>query len=427
MTFRRYQEEDAAFYATQRHAFCLDDPRTGKTVKILLAAVARGADSLAVITRAITREQWVRECAKWAPGIRACVWGYEELTLSPARQRAFRDLAPDVLVIDEAQRLKSPDARRTRLVYGAGCQGTGLIASAGATWFLSGTLTPNHPGEVWTHLRALGVVQMGYYEFVTFYCDTYQGQYGLVVKGLKPHRVEEFKALFLPIARRRRYRDVFPNAAAPRWSPLPLTISAKDRARIGVLEQDAAMVSVRIALRKATTLEERMKILATAQPHTSTIRSTLSEIRAPLVADEAEALLESGVPKLVIMAWHHATMDVLLTRLAKYGAVRVDGTTRHRDALIQQFQTDTVTRVFIGQIQAAGEGIPLHAARVMLLAEWPWSAGDIVQATQRIMSGDCPDAPEIVACTLPGTIDDIVATTVHRKAESLGIFNTLEA
>lgn len=428
MTLRRFQDDDATFYASLPRALCLDDPRTGKSVKMLLAAQRRGAQRIGIVTRAITRDQWRLEATRWLPGATAAVWGYEELALSARKQADFRRFRADVVFLDEAQQIRNPDAKRTRVLYGRGCAmgPDALLHDIPAVWILSGTLTPNHLGEMWTHAHAFGWTRRAYREFVTHFCETYDGPYGLVVKGVRPERVDEYRALFEGRARRRRYRDVFPEAGRPRWSTLPLTIPVALQREIRDAERDATLVAVRRELAWAQSDEERAAILARARPHTSVIRERLGAIRAPLVAAEAEALLDSGVPKLVLMAWHLRTLDVLETTLAPYGVVRVDGSTSNKFARVQTFQSDPKARIFLGQIRAAGEGIPLHAARVFMLAELPWAAGDVMQATQRVVSGDCPDAPEIIACMLPGTIDTDVARIIERKAAQLGILNTLE-
>lgn len=428
MSFYPFQQEDAAFYAGLKAGLCLDDPRTGKTVKMLLAARQAGAQRVTVVTRAITREQWRREARKWLPTAKVEVWGYEELAVTRWKLTDARRFRPDVLLLDEAQQIRNPEAKRTQAIYGPNITGVGGLAEGTTTWILSGTLTPNHLGEAWTHLHALGQTDRGYLDFASRYCHTYLGEYGLKVGAVRPERMQEFRDLLRPIARRRRYRDVFPDAHKPRWSTVALSLSSRDAGRILELEREAHADVLRQKLVRATTLAEREQILQSARPNTSALRNDLVAIKGPLVADECDALLESGVHKLVVMAWHHAMLDLLQERLAKYSLLRVDGTTpaKEKDQRVQRFQTDPTVRVFLGQIRAAGEGIPLHAARTLVLAELPWSAGDVVQASQRIVSGERPDAPEILACTLPGTIDDAVAETVKMKAQHLGMFNQLD-
>jgi SNF2 family DNA or RNA helicase len=68
----------------------------------------------------------------------------------------YGGLCFDLGVCDEAHALKSPTAKRARLLYGPRCAGDGLLARCSRVILLTGTPCPNgHPSELWTHLRAL--------------------------------------------------------------------------------------------------------------------------------------------------------------------------------------------------------------------------------------------------------------------------------
>jgi len=422
------QDEDATWLSQQGPAFLLLDPRVGKTPVSLVAAKRRGVRRVVVLTKAVVREQFRREAAKWAPELDIRVESYDRISRNPAVFQALRAFQPEVLILDEGQRCKSTTARRTRLVYGSRFDTKGGLAEGvEALWVLSGTLTPNHLGETWTHLHAMGRTTLRERPFWDRYLRVWDSQWGPVVKGIREEHLEEFLSLIRPIARRRRFWEVFPRHQRPRWTVLPLALGNREQAALRVMEQALAARAVRRDLQRAKTLEERERILALAQPHTSSLRERLSEVKAPLVAEQAIDLLEGGVPKLVIFAVHTAMIDGIARHLGAFKPLILDGRTPAKVKMqrVDRFQIDPTARVFICQTETAAEGIPLHAARVMLLAELPWSLGSVIQVVNRLVSAERRDAPEILVCSLANTIDEDVARVVREKAEHVHTLNSL--
>ncbi|MDD5572091.1 MAG: C-terminal helicase domain-containing protein, partial [Bacteroidales bacterium] len=94
--------------------------------------------------------------------------------------------------------------------------------------------------------------------------------------------------------------------------------------------------------------------------------------------------LESG-EKLVIFTIHRNTIDVLFEKF-KDISVKIDGsvTMLQRQKAVDQFQNNPFTRLFIGNMKAAGTGITLTAASNALMTEFPWSPGELTQASDRI-------------------------------------------
>jgi hypothetical protein len=119
----------------------------------------------------------------------------------------------DLLICDEAQALKSINAARTLAVYGRG----GVAERAERVWILSGTLAPNHPGELWTHYRCLFGGRLDYWKFVERYCHIKQTSFGQQIVGANLARTAELADILRPHILQRRQRDVLPDLPALRW------------------------------------------------------------------------------------------------------------------------------------------------------------------------------------------------------------------
>ena len=94
--------------------------------------------------------------------------------------------------------------------------------------------------------------------------------------------------------------------------------------------------------------------------------------------------LESG-KKLVVFNHHQKIGEELFDTYSKV-AVRLYGLTpmEERQLLVDKFQKDSKVKLFIGNIQAAGMGLTLTAADTVAFAEFPWTPGALVQASDRV-------------------------------------------
>lgn len=430
MTLQLYpwQEEDARWLAEQQTAFILHDPRVGKTPLAMRAALYRGVKRVAMLTKAIARDQMRHEAERWMPGVQLHVDSYERAArLSGGSElRAFR---PEVLILDEAQRAKNPKAQRTKAIYGRKLDGIGgFTEGIEAVWSLSGTLAPNHLGETWTHLHARGFTDRGYRSFCEHFCHTWMHQtYGMMVGAPRLEHIPEFRRLLSPISRRRRFRDTYAGSRLPLWRIYRLAMEAADLKRLRALEGAEAARAVQADLARATSDEERDRILASAEVSLARWRRVLQQIKAPLVANMVEELIESGVSKIIVFAWHRDTLDILEQALAKHESVRVDGGTSEkvRNERVRAFQTDPLCTLFLAQIQTANEAISLPA-QCTVFAEYSYSPGDILQAAKRMILPGQTHAQEIITCCLPGTADEDVARSVRMKAATQHVFNIEE-
>ena len=100
-----------------------------------------------------------------------------------------------------------------------------------------------------------------------------------------------------------------------------------------------------------------------------------------------ETLLENGI-KFLIFAHHQNVLNAYEEKLQKKRVeyMRIDGSTsqKQRHENIQTFQTNPDWKIALLSITAAYQGITLHAANVVVFAEYYWTPGIIVQAEDRV-------------------------------------------
>lgn len=92
------------------------------------------------------------------------------------------------------------------------------------------------------------------------------------------------------------------------------------------------------------------------------------------------------VPGAKVIVWcvFHPEMDSIIKRLttAGIGYVRVDGETRHPMAMVDKFNDDPDTRVYVGQV-ASGIGINLVSATYAIYSSLPYSLTQYSQSLDR--------------------------------------------
>jgi hypothetical protein len=128
------------------------------------------------------------------------------------------------------------------------------------------------------------------------------------------------------------------------------------------------------------------KFLATLDGdlHIATYRRMVGEEKIDASVEFIKDALENSKEHILVFAHHKAVIEKLSTELAKYKPLVVTGSTpmqtRHEN--VEAFQSGK-SRVFIGQIQAAGTGLTLTRATRVIFVEFSWVDADNVQAADR--------------------------------------------
>jgi len=380
----------------------------GKTAQAIRAAESARFSRILVICPAMVRGVWREELQRWttrAASVQVLRSGAETpLPLGPdaparwyvasyeyvARHRD-RFSALDLVILDEAHYLKGTLSRRTMAILG---RGQGLVHRTGcAVWALSGTPTPNHPGELYPVLVTLGGVPHGlsYVGFIRRYCQL--DELGRPV-GLRRKTEGELQAGIAHVVLRRTKASVgmqLPPVSeatirVPSLGPTPDQIAGSP------LEAFAALGAGALERELAEGRKEAERWLlaggeALAGGSLATLRVWLGLRRVDavvrLIADELE---RGEYRQLLAFAWHRDVIRLVAMGLRERGilarGIRGDTSPSSRDYTMQEWRAGRCP-VLVGQIQTMGTGLTLTETSHVLMAESAWTDDANQQAIAR--------------------------------------------
>ena len=384
-----FQKANVEYVLRRQHALIGDEPGLGKTPTAICVANELAAKNILVICPANIRLQWVERIREWStirgryhiypilkssdgvhPRAEWTIISYN-LVSSPAIAEALKMRHWDLVIMDEAHYVKTPTSQRTRSCLGD----EGIIQNAEHVLALTGTPLPNRPSECFTLSKALcweAIDFMPEKQFRERFNPQDRGSHREQV-GRLPELNARLRANYMC---RHRKRDVLTQLPA--------------------IRHDIVHIEENGDIRKALEAERLLDIDPTdmrSTPvevlgHISTVRKMMGVAKAPQVAEYASMVLDGGVHKLVIFAWHIEVLDILEKKLSKYGPMRIDGrvppvTRQHR---VDTFINYPNVRVFLGNLQSIGVGVDglQRVCSRAIFAEASWTPADNDQGVGRL-------------------------------------------
>lgn len=399
-----YQEVGSMFLAGRKKAILADTMGLGKTAQAIRAADLIGATRIWVICPASVRINWQREYKKFsrinhiykvlekgsdkplATGVNIISY---ELATSKNMHRWFMDNYADVMILDESHYLKNREAKRTEAILGIHCKGeTGLITRVNHVWCLTGTPTPNHPGEIFSVLRAFGVWTRSYYAFMSQFCVIKEGDWGPIVVAMR--NVPELKELVKPIMIRRKVEEVMPDLPDVTFGDIILDAHGithpDDLAELKKAEKSPEAKLLKSRIEEAA---DEMDIdLNNLEGKMSTLRRVTGMAKIRPLYEFIMRELDSGLDKVVIGAIHRDVIEGLRQLFApQYGCVTIYGGVDpvKKQQRIDDFVNKWKPRVLIGQVDAiAGIDGLQRVCSNGIFAECSWNPSNNRQLIYRL-------------------------------------------
>lgn len=308
-------------------------------------------------------------------GADVLVMNYEAVaTVSDALVRRLRR-NPDraLLVVDESFNVKNPQARRTRDLEA-------IRDWFGRAWLLCGTPAPNTAHDI---VAQISLVDFGQ-TFAAIQIPKDRAAALPVVKQALDDR-----AIYL----RNLKVDVLPELPAKAFTRVLVPFAPIQNqlyaSALGSLIADIEVIDDAQFLRNLTSFLSRRMALLRLASNPAGMFPDYTELPGKLVAldDLIERLVVQSGEKVVIWSCFTKSLEAIVQRYERHGAVRYDGAVSSIDGrreAVRLFQQDPQTRLFVGNPAAAGAGLTLHAARYAIYESLTNQAAHYLQSLDRI-------------------------------------------
>ena len=443
-----------------------DEMGLGKTVQALAVAAAYAAEWPALIVAPSSlREAWADALGEWL-GIRGSrvlvatsAKEGEAIAPGPCAPHDFvivsyglvGKLKPKLeaarfglVILDESHYVKDAKAQRTR-------DTVPLAAGAPRCLLLSGTPALARPKELFKQLDAiLPSARLTMRSFGERYCVAERpSRFGGPFDGAS--NLEELNRVLVASAMVRRLkRDVLTQLPPKRRQQVFLTLNAAEKKQLAGLSKQLESARAALAANEkqfvtsggaagrafggggdpssaaapagafgdatsALSGDERRAVMHAYQ-HTAALK-----VRA--VQGYVDELLENG-DKFLIFAHHRELLDGVSFSLnkARVPFIRIDGSVppQKRQGLVNDFQQRGDVRAAVLSISAAGTGLTLTAASVVVFAELSWTPGQVVQAEDRAHRIGQPCSVNVYYLHVKGSVDDLVWQALASKLDAVG-------
>lgn len=359
----------------------------------------------------------LNELENWPfKALRIAVINYE----STHREGIFEALAaykPDLIVCDESQQIKNPSAAQSKALHKLG-------DAAPFRMILSGTPVQNNAVDLYSQYRFLDPAVYGanFYAFKNRYCI--MGGYGqhqivgyrnmdeLVEKEHSvAYRVTKEECLDLP-------QQTFINRYV-QFTDAEQAIYEQLRKSSFLELETGENVTATTILTMYLRLMQLTGGFLTADESTRPKQVNTAKLDA--LADIVDDYVVDAGKKLVIFARFRAEIaaieNLLRLRKIQYGSIYGDVPMEERGKIVDDFQTNPDTKVFVAQIQTAGLGITLHAASTAVFYSYDYNYANYAQALARIHRIGQRLPVTYIHLVVDGSIDEKILAALENKED----------
>ena len=396
-----------------------DDMGLGKTTAAVIGALESSAKKVLIVCPASLKINWQREIAeytdrkilivegrKWGSTFDFYIINYDIIKNYHTTDKSedsddyklLVNAGFDLAIVDEAHYISNTTANRTRLL-------NDVLEQIPKVWLLTGTPMTSRPINYFNLLKIVdSPLTLNWQSYVRRYCKGYQFNVGnrKVWNTSGASNLDELRERTKAYVLRRMKTDIL-DLPEKIVTPIFVELNSKmydeeleDFTRISNDKKDEETLTV--------TLNRLMKI-----------RQLISYEKIPYTCELIDKCLEQG-KKVIILTNFTMTLDMLHEKYKK-NSVTLDGrmSKDKRQDSVDRFQNDDKIKVFIGNIKAAGVGITLTAAEVVIMNDLSFVPADHSQGEDRAYRYGQKNSVLVYYPVFENTIEKIIYNILQKK------------
>jgi SWI/SNF-related matrix-associated actin-dependent regulator 1 of chromatin subfamily A len=396
-----------------------DDMGLGKTTSAVIGALESGAKKVLIVCPASLKINWQREISnysdrrvlivegrKWGSTFDFYIINYDIIKNYHTTDKSedsddYKLLVNekfDLAIVDEAHYISNTTANRTRLL-------NDVLEQIPKVWLLTGTPMTSRPINYFNLLKIVdSPLTLNWQSYVRRYCKGYQFTVGnrKVWNTSGASNLDELRERTKSYVLRRMKTDILD---LPEKIVTPVFVELTSRMYDEELEE-----FTRISNDKkndetiSVTLNRLMKI-----------RQLISYEKIPYTCELIDKCLEQG-KKVIILTNFTMTLDMLHDKYKK-NSVTLDGrmSKDKRQDAVDRFQNEDKIKIFIGNIKAAGVGITLTAAEVVIMNDLSFVPADHSQGEDRAYRYGQKNSVLVYYPVFENTIEKVIYNILQKK------------
>lgn len=429
----KHQEDGITFLVKNKGCILADDMGLGKTYQSIVASLEAGAEKVLIVCPSSLKINWKREIENFTDDVtivNGTYWqearftilnydiiknfhtvvkkkkkGEEEIPEWQIR-REIVEYDPDIIILDEAHYVKNPKSQRGDILKDI-CKNF----SPDRVWLLTGTPIANRPMDYFNLLTLIkSPVANNWVHYAKRYCEGRRFKKGrrfIWVTDGASNLDELSKKTKSHILRRKKEEvlDLPDKLVTPVYLELE-NVNGYERVWEDYLEKR------RRDGKKGNPFKELVEM--------TLLRTFVAMETVPHSIAKAEEAIESG-KKVIIFCNFSDEIDAFLKHFG-YKAVCVRGgmSADKKQQAVDRFQEDPNCMVFVGQIKAAGVGLTLTEAEVVIMNSLDWVPGNHEQAEDRAYRIGQNKTVNIYYMLIADTIDDLMWRILNNKKRVIG-------
>lgn len=325
----------------------------------------------------------------------------------------------DVVVIDEAHRIKNRKAGQTKAAVS-------VCNRSSYTWMLTGTPVRNKLMDVWQLLNICDPHRFkGYWNFINYHFDTIQTRFGVEILGLK--NPDEFNAMLSQYMFTKTKEEALPDLPEKIYKDIRIPMHNRQEQVYRQMEQEFC-IEVTKQIEKGGELEDVL-LAGTVAVQLIRLRqlclspAILGSVPYSAKLDALEDLImdmREQQEKFIIYTCFRSFIPYVLEILNKnklpYGTIMGGQSSRDR-MQVQRGLAEGKIQSIVGTIQSMGEGMNLQAATTAIFCDTDWVPAVNAQAEARIHRLGIKSSPTIIRLYHPETIDTDIMNACKKKQD----------